>query len=144
MSANLLFVYGTLRRDSKHPMHQLLADHGVFVCYASGAGTLYELDGYPGMVEPAQPQDRVQGEIWRLHDFAGAIALLDQYEECSPDADTPGLYSRLMGEFTAAGKPLSAWYYRYNGSVAGREAIASGDYIGFISRRAASAPRSDV
>ncbi len=131
MPHDLLFVYGTLRRDSHHPMHQLLAGHGEFVDYATGPGQLYQLDGYPGMVDAAGSADRVKGEIWRLKHFARAIRELDDYEECGTSPDNPGLYTRLLQPFETSAGTVDAWYYRYNDSIAGRQRIASGDYVEF-------------
>lgn len=81
-----IFVYGTLKRGG--------ANHGFlawqqFVAEARTAPgyTLYELDGFPGMVADPADQAGVAGEIWDV-DHA-CLVRLDQLEGVGE-----GLYAR--------------------------------------------------
>ena len=76
----LLFVYGTLKRDSRGKRHPLLRD-ARFVTLASMLGSLYDLGPYPGVVRDSKTR-RVFGE---LYEIPGTIAersldALDWYE----------------------------------------------------------------
>lgn len=47
---NLLFVYGTLRKDVRNSMFHLLAREARFVGRARMQGLLFDLGDYPGLV----------------------------------------------------------------------------------------------
>ena len=44
-----LFVYGTLRRGSGHPMSRFLAARARLLAGARVPGRLYDLGGFPGL-----------------------------------------------------------------------------------------------
>ena len=71
---NYLFVYGTLRRRSRHPMARRLAELAQFVGPAKIAGRLYDLGRYPGLQEVQSPDDWVQGDVYDLGEACGAGA----------------------------------------------------------------------
>ena len=55
--------------------------------------------------------------------------ILDAYEDCDPGQPTLSEYRREKIPVTAGpGRTLAAWTYLYNGPVAGRRRILSGDY----------------
>ena len=128
-SAAFLFVYGTLRRSTGHPMNALLR-LSRFIGAGYAAGRLYDLGRYPGMVPPRAPGDRVRGEVYRLRRTSLTLQRLDDYEGCSPFGDEPCEYRRVR---TAAwmddGRVLSVWAYLFNGAVNARGYIPSGDYL---------------
>src|SRR5689334_6881352 len=76
-----LFVYGTLRDGSGHPMHRKLRAEADFVAAATFRGKLYDLGPFPGAVTSRSNADRILGEIYRLHDPAGMLRALDAYED---------------------------------------------------------------
>ncbi|HMF18078.1 MAG TPA: gamma-glutamylcyclotransferase family protein [Gemmataceae bacterium] len=108
-----LFVYGTLRRGSVHPMAAFLAQHARLVAEGKTPGRLLELGSYPGMVEAVSSDDWVPGDVFELHDPESTLAALDRYEGC--DRSNP-LYIRRQTQVTlSTGKEVTAWYYHYSG-----------------------------
>ncbi|HET6581783.1 MAG TPA: gamma-glutamylcyclotransferase family protein, partial [Nannocystaceae bacterium] len=67
MTGELLFVYGTLRSDSGHAMHDVLARGAVLVGRGEVDGTAVDLGEYPGLVLGG---GTAHGELWALHDDA--------------------------------------------------------------------------
>lgn len=125
-----LFVYGTLRRASGHPMHRVLAEAADFVGEATAAGRMYWADGYPCVVPSESPADRVRGEVYRLADPEPTFAALDAYEQCDRSCPEQGLFRRRRVEVTVDdGRRLDAWIYLYNRSTEGLPRIASGDFL---------------
>jgi gamma-glutamylaminecyclotransferase len=82
----LVFVYGTLKRGGSN--HLYLAGQ-TFVGEARTVPgfTLFELNGYPGMVPEAAASEGVTGEVWAVE--ANALARLDDLEGIAE-----GLYRR--------------------------------------------------
>ena len=76
----LLFVYGTLKRDSRGKRHPLLRD-ARFVSLASMLGSLYDLGPYPGVVRDSKTR-RVFGELYEIPGTIaeGSLDALDWYE----------------------------------------------------------------
>jgi gamma-glutamylcyclotransferase (GGCT)/AIG2-like uncharacterized protein YtfP len=125
----LLFVYGTLRRDSPNSRHGMLEGIARFVGHARMRGRLYELGGYPGVVPAPDTDAWVRGEVYELVEPQELLARLDEYEECGPRDPEPHEYRRVRAEvWMATGAREEAWVYRYLGSVAGKREIESGDY----------------
>lgn len=125
----LLFVYGTLRRDCGGEMHRYLADHALFVGAAACRGRLYLLDGYPGAVADDSGSSLVQGELYRLQDPAATLATLDAYEECGAACGDESEYVRTVARISLAdGTEAEAWIYYYNRPVDGLVRIESGDF----------------
>lgn len=124
-----LFVYGTLRRDAGHAMHDLLARHGTFLGEARVCGRLFDLGSYPGMTVGGD-EGVVLGELYEIaSDWAAFIARLDAYEGCGADDPEPHQYRReLVMAVRASGPPVEAWAYVLNVDPAGWPRIASGDY----------------
>ena len=112
-TCRFLFVYGTLRCGSNHPMAALLASHAQFIAEGKASGRLLDLGSYPGMVEAESPDDWVHGDVFELHDPESTLAALDHYEGC--DRANP-LYTRRQTQVTiSTGEKLNAWYYHYCG-----------------------------
>jgi len=125
----LLFVYGTLRRDCGGGMHRYLADHAMFVGEALCRGRLYLLDGYPGAVADDSGSSLVQGELYRLQDPAATLATIDAYEECGTTCGAESEYVRTITRVVLAdGTEAEAWIYYYNRPVDGLMRITSGDF----------------
>lgn len=129
----LLFVYGTLRgnlpSDTGSIWHQrLIAPHADFIGPGSVAGRLFDLGDYPGLCPSPFARDRVQGEVWRLHNTS-ALQALDEYEGCAPYAPPPVEYVRLREPVRLTdGRRLTAWVYYYTGPVPPNSLVVSGDY----------------
>ncbi len=123
-----LFVYGTLRQDSGHPMHQLLREHSEFVCRAWILGQLYQIHDYPGVVQSGLAHERVYGEIYKLLSPV-LIEQLDDFEECSAAFPPPHEYIRKqVSAFVSGTKTITAWAYIYNYPVDPAKRILSGDF----------------
>lgn len=127
---DLLFVYGTLRCAAGGGMHHLLGE-AELLGDAHCAGRLYLLDGYPGAVPDDSGGSLVKGELYRLLNPAGTLAVLDAYEECGAAFGDDGEYVRTVATVTREdGTEAQAWIYWYSRPVAGLERIESGDFAG--------------
>jgi len=127
---NLLFVYGTLMKASRHERHALLAPLGRFVEDGSINGKLFLVSTYPGLILSAASHDLVHGEVYELSAPEMALATLDEYEECSPRYADPTQYVRQEVSVTlASGGKLKAWTYIYNRSVENFQHISSGRFL---------------
>lgn len=124
-----LFVYGSLRTGTGHPMAGVLAAAGCCEGPATVCGRLYALDGYPGVVlEPAGAHP-VTGELWRIDDL-GVFARLDAYEGCGADDLQPFEFERVRTEVrSAGGERHEAWVYTYAGDVDETRRVPSGDWL---------------
>ncbi len=126
--ANYLFVYGTLKRRSRHPMARRLAQSARHVGAARIAGRLYNLGRYPGLKEPRFADDCVQGDVYDLGENADAVLReMDAYENAESPPPTP--YERLPATVTLEdGRALTVWVYWYRGKVDEAHFIAAGSY----------------
>ena len=130
MTADLLFVYGTLRGDSGQPMHAELARVAALVGRAVFRGRLYWIRDYPGAVASDDPADRVHGEVYRLHDPARTIPALDEYEGCGPGFGDSE-FERVEADVALASRDtVRAWIYVYRKPTRELTRIASGDFLG--------------
>ncbi len=117
LSCPFLFVYGTLRKGSDHPMAEYLAARAQWVGPAKTRGRLLDLGFYPGLLEPAGPGDWVQGDLFELADPPKTLAVLDDYEGANKQ---PPLYVRQLGRIVlACGEEKAAWIYFYRGDSSG-------------------------
>jgi gamma-glutamylcyclotransferase (GGCT)/AIG2-like uncharacterized protein YtfP len=125
--SDLLFVYGTLRRDCGHPAHAwLLGDHATFIGAGEVAGRLVVVDWYPGLVLAGA--SCVRGEVWRVDDPSW-WSELDAYEGLDPANPSAGEFTRRRVLVAAQGHRLSAWTYLLQSDPAGLEVVASGDWL---------------
>jgi gamma-glutamylcyclotransferase (GGCT)/AIG2-like uncharacterized protein YtfP len=125
-----LFVYGTLRSGTGTPWSQFLASAATLVGLGRTPGMLFQLDGYPGMIDAGSDSDWVVGEVFRLNDPASAWAILDDYEGCGPADPLPHRFERKIVPIeTKEGGGMDAWAYFYCLDTADRARIHSGDYL---------------
>jgi gamma-glutamylcyclotransferase (GGCT)/AIG2-like uncharacterized protein YtfP len=109
----LLFVYGTLMRAARHPMHRHIAVHADYMTDATFRGRLYLVHHYPGVVDSGEPEDIVHGELYLVRSRV-AFADLDDYEGCGPNAPQPAEYIRVQRSMTCAdGAVVTAWIYLF-------------------------------
>lgn len=129
--SKLIFVYGTLRKESATDMYRLLARSADFVGDGYFQGILYKVDYYPGVVPSKNNQDKVLGEVYEIKsDWDSVIEKLDDYEECGPKFPSPTEYIRELCPIEMIDtKTVNAWVYIYNRSVKGLERIESGDFL---------------
>lgn len=128
--SDFLFVYGTLRRQSSHPMAAYLAARARFVGDAWIAARLYDLGPYPGILAADSPQDRVHGDLFELSGSAAkTLADLDRYEGCGPGVPPPWQYERKRIEaHLADGTTHLAWVYFYLLTVEETKRMPTGSY----------------
>ena len=125
-----LFVYGTLRQNANHPMHQLLAKQCRFIGSARYQARLYRIDYYPGAAPSNNSADQVVGELYQLTQPECLLPALDNYEECSPQFAQPHEYRReQQSVMLENGNSVVAWVYVYNRSTDGLTLIHSGDFL---------------
>ena len=118
----LLFVYGTLRSASGHPMHQKLRAESDFVGPGTFRGRLYDLGAFPGAILSRSNADRVRGEIYRLREPARTLSALDAYEDKA--------FRRLKATVRREnGATARCWIYLYALPVTRFRRIAGGDFI---------------
>lgn len=132
MGKELIFVYGTLRKNTAAPMHTILIEHCSY--HGSGIlkGKLYEVDGYPGAILSANPADKVLGELYAINDEK-VLAMLDTYEECTALFPTPHEYIRSICPISQPDmQEVNAWVYLYNHDISTLSPILSGDYMDFL------------
>ena len=126
----LLFVYGTLRQNANHPMHQQLLQHARFVGMARYQACLYQVSYYPGAVPSSDAAEQVLGELYQLLQPDVLLPLLDNYEECGEGFAMPQEYRReLQSVKLENGDSVVAWVYVYNPNTSGLTQIHSGDFL---------------
>lgn len=134
-----VFVYGTLRAGSGHPMSRYLAAHAGY----EGAAVLedadlYDLGSYPGVWVPGG--GRVVGDAYALHpETAGEVrARLDDYEGCGADDPPPHRYAPHLRAVTLTdGDTRDAWVYVLRRVPTQAVPIPSGDWLTWRAARGA-------
>ena len=119
-SANLIAVYGTLRKG--HAAHNNFMSDFEYIATDTVQGALYDLGWYPGWKDEEGSTCTV--EVYRVPD-AAAMVSLDQYEGCNLLSPECSLYNRKIVE-TEGGHRV--WIYEYNGSLSPADKILSGDW----------------
>jgi gamma-glutamylcyclotransferase (GGCT)/AIG2-like uncharacterized protein YtfP len=113
----LIFVYGTLKRRGSN--HHFMAGQQFLGDARTPPGfRLYELDGYPGMIEKPDDRDGVTGEVWSVD--APCLAQLDRLEGL-----TEGLYLRVPIKLLPPFADQTIETYLYARSVDGRKDLGS-------------------
>jgi gamma-glutamylcyclotransferase (GGCT)/AIG2-like uncharacterized protein YtfP len=114
-----LFVYGDLRTNEGHPLHNYLRGLSDYLGIATVGAIRVDVDGRAGVLPSAHPEDKVSGELYRIHDGAGdgLFGVLDRYEGCGEDEAEPGEFFRHRLQATLRDDALSvdAWVYLYRG-----------------------------
>ncbi len=127
---DLLFVYGTLRRDARCVMSRWLAAQGEYLGSGVIPGRLYDVGSYPAL-RPARHRDEtVVGDIYRLRRPRYALAHLDRYEGIGAGQSRPYAYRReRILVALAGGVKREAWVYIYTAGTARLRRIGRGDYL---------------
>jgi gamma-glutamylcyclotransferase (GGCT)/AIG2-like uncharacterized protein YtfP len=125
--SELLFVYGTLRKGYPHSMARELERRGRWIGQGTASGVLVVVAHYPGLIDSSHPDDRVVGDIFEVD--GSLLAELDEYEECAPASPLPHPYVRERRPVQLGEDTLTAWTYRFVLDPAGKEIIASGDFM---------------
>jgi gamma-glutamylcyclotransferase (GGCT)/AIG2-like uncharacterized protein YtfP len=61
-----LFVYGTLKSGSNHPMHDWLAENSIFITKGYFQGKKFMYRSYPSVIPSTNEADKVDGEIYEI------------------------------------------------------------------------------
>ena len=125
-----LFVYGTLRRDSGHDAHRFLAEGASYVAAGTVRGVLYRLGWHPGAVLSEDGDSWIRGELYKMHDAAQLLAVLDDYEGCGPADPEPHRFARVDAQVRLHdGGDATAWIYVFRASTEDALRIDSGDWV---------------
>jgi gamma-glutamylcyclotransferase (GGCT)/AIG2-like uncharacterized protein YtfP len=127
-----IFVYGTLRSESNHPMARRLSSQARLVGKGRVPGRLYDLGWYPAALFDASEKRSIVGEVFALVPGSRLLAELDAYEAGDPNYARTPLQVKL-----ADGRTVTAWAYGVREAPKAR-LIQSGD---FIAHRDAKTPR---
>lgn len=132
-----LFVYGSLRSGFRSPVYEYISRFFKFIGDAKVKGRLYDMGSYPAGI--ATTDDHfIVGELYQAkneHEFSWAIGQLDDYEGVSVEADEVQLYRREVADIFVNGETVKAWIYWFNGDVAGRPEITSGDMMEYLHKK---------
>lgn len=121
MIANL-FAYGTLIPGCEPVGMAPVCSRMQLVGEATVPGTLYDLGGYPGVVEG---EGIIRGVVLRVP--PDAWPLLDAYEGCAGPGRLDALFRRIPTRATlASGDVLDCWLYVYARDVTGRPIVRTG------------------
>lgn len=108
IAASYLFVYGTLRRESKIRIARLFHANSKFLGPARMQGRLVRSHPHRGVVRSNKPGEWISGEVFELNDPARLLPILDQYE--GPNYKRTSVLLQLE-----SGKRLRAWMYLLKG-----------------------------
>ena len=129
IDSDLVFVYGTLRKDVRGQALSPLCRDWILKGYGSVSGDLYDFGAYPGAVPAASPGARISGEVYELPDAVAELPLVDEYEGCSESDGLPHEFERALIDVDLDGGGVArAWIYWYKPEPLGR-LLESGDYL---------------
>jgi gamma-glutamylcyclotransferase (GGCT)/AIG2-like uncharacterized protein YtfP len=132
-----LFVYGSLRSGFRSLAYEYISRFFKHVGDATVKGKLVDMGTYPAGI-PADDGSVIVGELYRIkneNEFSWAIGQLDDYEGMSVESDEVQLYRRELTEAHCNNQVINAWIYWYNGDVAGRPVITSGDILEYMAKK---------
>jgi gamma-glutamylcyclotransferase (GGCT)/AIG2-like uncharacterized protein YtfP len=122
-----LFVYGTLRAGSIHPMAHRLRVGAKLIGRGSAPGMLYDFGDHPGAVFTRDSKYRVIGDVFELKAGPRLLADLDRYEGFTGGDDD--MFRRIAIEVALdKGGKVEAWTYGLAEAPRAR-LIGTGDFI---------------
>jgi gamma-glutamylcyclotransferase (GGCT)/AIG2-like uncharacterized protein YtfP len=144
-----LFVYGTLRAESAHPMAHRLRVGARHIGKGSAPGLLYDFGSWPGAFFALKERYRVIGSVFALRPNSRLLTDLDKYEGVIPAngeerefPEAEGLFHRIAIEIALdKGGSVEAWTYGLKQPPRAR-LIGTGDFIADRRLRAPKAARS--
>jgi gamma-glutamylcyclotransferase (GGCT)/AIG2-like uncharacterized protein YtfP len=143
-----LFVYGTLRAESSHPMAHRLRVGAKHIGRGSTPGRLFDFGSWPGAFFAPEPKYRVIGSVFALGAGPRLLIDLDKYEGVAPAEDEErewpeavGLFHRITVKVALdKGGSVGAFAYALKEMPRAR-LIGSGDFIADRRLRAPSVVR---
>lgn len=125
-----IFVYGTLRPESDHPMARRLSSQARHVGKGSVPGRLYDMGWYPAALFDGNERCRIIGDVFAIPSASRLLAELDAYEAGDPN------YARAVLDVNLAnGGSVAAWAYGVR-DVPNARLIPSGDFIAYRNAKA--------
>ncbi len=125
--AELVFVYGTLRRGGSNAFRMEGAE---FVSAGEVEGRLYAISWYPGFV-PGAGLGQVKGDVFRV--APEQMRALDEFEGLSAGEIEGSEYRRVKVPVLLDGvaweESHRAWVYEWIGPVEEGRRIVSGDWL---------------
>jgi gamma-glutamylcyclotransferase (GGCT)/AIG2-like uncharacterized protein YtfP len=129
-----LFVYGSLRSESPHPMARKLASQARLIGRGSAQGTLYDLGRYSGAMFGADHKGAVIGEVFELPSNDRLLRDLDAYEGI---AEEGAMFTRVEVEANLdTGSKLKAFAYALGRAPHRPRPVANGDWLAHFRMRA--------
>ncbi len=122
-----LFVYGTLRSESRHPVARLLRGQAKLLGKASAPGVLCDLGWYPGALFRPDTKSRVVGDVFALRHAKRLLAQLDDYE--TGDPGSPFFKRIAITVRLDGGRAVESWTYELCAVPTRLKPIESGDFI---------------
>ncbi|HEX9752565.1 MAG TPA: gamma-glutamylcyclotransferase family protein [Methyloceanibacter sp.] len=143
-----LFVYGTLRAGSAHPMAHRLRVGARLIGKGSVPGLLYDFGSWPGAFFGPEEKYRVIGNVFALGRSSRLLTDLDKYEGVTPAngeerefPEAEGLFHRIAIEVSLEkGGSVEAWAYALKEAPRAR-LIGTGDFLADRRMRAPKAAR---
>lgn len=133
---DLIFVYGILRKGTKHDMALLLEKNSAYLGKGTVKGLMYDLDGYPALVEDEENGIEIVGDIYQINDIVNVLDELDKFEELGPDFECPNKYIRDKIIVTYKNAHLKCWIYLANDLDTNKcEPLNTGDFLEFYTAR---------
>ena len=127
---DLLFVYGILRKGTNNEMALFLEKNSTYVGKGTVKGIMYDLEGYPALVEDEEKGFEIVGDIYQIHDIVNILDELDKFEELGPGFDYPNKYTRDKITVHFKNAQLKCWIYLANDLDTSKYAmIDTGDYL---------------
>lgn len=112
-----LFVYGTLMKQSSHPMAAFVLSNCMYVGKATMKGELYKISWYPGALFNRNSVSVVEGDLYEIQSnllLENFFSVLDEYEGVGEQFPFPNEYKRELVEVSFEEKVLLSWAYIYN------------------------------
>lgn len=135
LKSDYLFVYSSLMKGFKSREYDYISQYFCFVSNGKVKGIFSDLGHIP-VATPSSEAHFIKGELYQIkntEDFSFAIGQLDDYEGVRPEADEIQLYKReLTTVYKEDESAVNAWIYWYQGDVAGKPVITSGDVMEYI------------
>jgi gamma-glutamylcyclotransferase (GGCT)/AIG2-like uncharacterized protein YtfP len=125
MTADVVFVYGTLRRGASNH-HRM--DGACFLGVGRLRAKMFRVSWFPGIVLHEGPET-VAGELYQVD--PAHLCRLDAFEGLAPGSLAGDMYRRVATdvERDAGAEPVRAWVWEWTGPCDPREAIPSGDWL---------------
>lgn len=118
-----IFVYGTLRQGSNHPMAKRLSAQARHIGKAHAPGHLYDMGWYPAALFDENAAARIVGDVFALPRGGRLLAEIDAYEAGDPN------YERIVLQVSVAGAGrIAAWAYGVASPPSPR-IIPGGDFL---------------